>query len=244
MGDYPIVTGTAARPSGTITISDTLGNVYLPAIGPVTDGPQNVTVYIWDVPNCRGGANTVRVTPTSSRAMEIHVSEWTGISTTAPVDQTAVAGGFGTSASSGLKTTTDSGELVFGYTFIANSATAGAGFTPLTLVNGDLDEYLIQSSPGPIAATYTQSSGDWFVLMVTFRRAASDTTAPAISITTPTEGATVFGSVGLSANASEIRRSVRRPVSTGRRQSGCRGHQFACTPFRGTRPPRPVARTR
>jgi len=36
-GNFLIVSGTAARPAATISISDTAGNVYLPAIGPVTD---------------------------------------------------------------------------------------------------------------------------------------------------------------------------------------------------------------
>ena len=28
-------------------------------MGPVTDSNQDVTAYIWYVPNCKGGANTV-----------------------------------------------------------------------------------------------------------------------------------------------------------------------------------------
>src|SRR5262249_47536793 len=140
-GDFLIVTGTAARPAGTLTISDTAGNTYTPAIGPVTDTAQDVTAYIWYVPSCKGGPNTVTITPTSARALEIHVSEWTGVASTSPVDQVASGTGTGTSASSGTRTTTTIGELIFGYTFLFNTATAGAGLTPLTLVNGDLDEY-------------------------------------------------------------------------------------------------------
>ncbi len=94
-GNFLIVTGTAARPAGTLTISDTLGNTYLPAIGPITDGPQDVTAYIWFVPVCKGGANTVTLRPTSSRALEIHVSEWSGLSSISPVDQTSSLSGFG-----------------------------------------------------------------------------------------------------------------------------------------------------
>src|SRR5205085_5715551 len=62
-GDFLIVTGTAARSASNLSVSDTLGNTYLTAIGPVTDVGQDVTLYIWYVPSCKGGANTVTITP-------------------------------------------------------------------------------------------------------------------------------------------------------------------------------------
>ena len=64
-------------------------------------------------------------------------------------------------------TTTAAGELIYGYTFLMNTAAAGAGFAGLTLVNGDLDEYEIQSAAGSAAATYTQTSGTWFARVAT-----------------------------------------------------------------------------
>ena len=160
-GNLLIVTGTAARPHGTITVSDTAGNTYLPAIGPVTDPAQDVTAYIWYVPNCRGGANKVTLTPSTPDAMEIHVSEFSGLATTLPVDQVASAAGTGPTASSGASTTTVNGELVFGYTFLFNTASAGAGYTGLSLVNGDLDEYLVQSIAGT-CPPHLRKPVDWF----------------------------------------------------------------------------------
>ncbi len=170
-GNFVIVTGTAARPAGTLIISDTAGNTYAPAMNSVTDSVQDVTAYIWYVPSCKGGANTVTLTPATPAALEIHVSEWSGLATTSPVDQTASATGSGTTASSGAAITTLNGELIFGYTFLFNTATAGTGFTPISLVNGDLDEYQVQSTAGSIATTFTQTSGTWFALMATFKPA-------------------------------------------------------------------------
>jgi hypothetical protein len=179
-GNLLIVTGTAARPSQAITISDTRGNTYLPAIGPVTDPAQSVTAYIWYVPSAIAGPNTVTLTPDGggSHAMEIHITEWSGLDKTSPLDQTSWATGFGTLASSGARTTTVNGELVFGYTFLEQSATAGTGFAPLTLVNGDLDEYLIQNTAGSVAATFTQQSDDWLAMMATFKPANLDSQPP------------------------------------------------------------------
>jgi hypothetical protein len=175
LGNFLIVTGTAARPASTITIADTAGNTYIPAMGPVTDSNQDVTAYIWYVPNCKGGANTVTLTPSTADALEIHISEWTGLATSSPLDQTASDTGTGTTASSGSRTTAVSGELIFGYTFLLNTASAGGGFTGMSLVNGDLDEYQIQSTAGPIAATFTQTTGTWLALMATFASTSGGT---------------------------------------------------------------------
>ena len=185
-GNFLIVVGTAARPNGTIAISDTAGNTYIPAIGPVTDSAQDVTAYIWYVPSAMGGANTVTLTPTSPRALEIHISEWSGLSTISPLDQTASATGVGTNASSGFKTPAVDGELIFGYTFLFSTATAGTGFTSLSLVDGDLDEYEIQPAASSVAATFTQTSGTWFALMATFKPAGSEPPPDFTLAATPT----------------------------------------------------------
>jgi hypothetical protein len=168
-GDFLIVSGTIARPAGTLSISDTAGNSYIPVTTPVTDTNQDVTSYLWYVPSCKGGANTVTLTPAVAGALEIHVSEWSGVSTTYPVDAFASATGTGANASSGSVTTTTNGELIYGYTFLLNTAAAGSGFAGMTLVNGDLDEYQIQPAAGSTAATYSQQSGTWFARVATFR---------------------------------------------------------------------------
>lgn len=169
-GDFLIITGTAARPSNTLTIADSAGNTFISAIGPIVDSSQNVSSYIWYVPNARGGPDTFTITPSSTSALEIHVSEWSGLGATASVDQVSSATGSGTSISSGSKTTSVNGELIFGYAWVLNTAGVGAGFTSLSLVNGDLDEYQIQTAAGLASANFTQSAGgNWLALMVTFK---------------------------------------------------------------------------
>jgi uncharacterized repeat protein (TIGR01451 family) len=206
-GNFLIVTGTAARPARNISVSDTLGNIYALALGPVTDVAQDVTIYVWYVPNCKGGANTVTITPTGTSALEIHVSEWSGIANINPVEVTAFGTGTGTAVSSGASTTTSSGDLIFGYGWVFNTASAGTGFTPLSLINGDLDEYQIQSSSGSVAATFTQSSGTWAAAMVAFKSQAS-VTGPRISMTSPAANATVTANSTVSATASSPSSSI------------------------------------
>ena len=153
----------------------------------------------------RGGANTITLTATSPRPLEIHVSEWTGVDPLSPLNQTSWAMGSGTSSSSGTKPV-NAGELIFGYVWVRHSASAGAGFTPLTLINGDLDEYRIQAVDGNAAATFTQGDGRWFAMMATFRPnggTAPDSTPPLVTVTAPVDGANVAGTIALNATASD-----------------------------------------
>jgi hypothetical protein len=190
-GNFLIVTGTAARPANTLSLSDTAGNTYLPAIGPMIDPAQDVTVYVWYVPDCKGSPNTVTITPSTASALEIHVSEWSGVAKISSLDQISFATGNSASVSSGSKVTTADGELIFGYGWVVNNATSGPGFTPLSLVNGDLTEYQIQNSAGSVAATFTQTSAPWLAIMVTFRAAPALSISGTISPAADGSGATV-----------------------------------------------------
>lgn len=168
-GDFLLVQGTIARPAGSLSVSDSLGNTYIQLAPSASDPNQDVTSYMWYVPICKGGANKVTLTPAVAGALEIHISEWTGLSTTYPLDVYGSAAGTGVNVSSGAVTTTAGGELIYGYGFVYNTATAGSGFTPMTLVNGDLDEYQVQTSAGSAAATFTQASGTWFATVAALR---------------------------------------------------------------------------
>ena len=77
------------------------------------------------------------------------MSEYSGLDSFSPLDQTSFASGTGLAVSSGSKITQSNSELVFGYSFVgAGSSTVGAGFTGLSYVNGDWDEYQIQNTSG------------------------------------------------------------------------------------------------
>jgi hypothetical protein len=184
-----------------------LGNSYSVAVGPVTDTAQDVTLYVWYVPACKGGANTVTIVASGTAALEIHVSEWSGVATNNPLDVTSFATGTGSSVSTGPQTTSSNGELIFGYGWVFNTAAAGTGFTSISLVNGDLDEYEIQPFAGSVSATFTQSSGTWAAILATFRSQAS-VTGPHVTIVSPATNATVTANANVSANASDLSSSI------------------------------------
>ena len=188
-GNVLVVSATAARPARTLSISDSAGDTFVQAYGPINDPAQDVDMTVWYVQSARGGVNTVTITPPANSALEIHVSEWSGMPANVVVDQTSSATGNGTAVSSGAATTTANGELVFGEAWVNNTAAAGSGFTALSLINGDLDEYQVQPSAGSVATTFTQSvSGQWLAIMVTFKPAGS---AISGNLTSLGSGATV-----------------------------------------------------
>ena len=175
-GNFLIVTGTAARPARTISISDTAGNTYLPAIGPLNEPIQDVNAYIWYVPSAKAGLNTItpdlvrRDSARRSTSRSGPACRQTCRSTVLP--QELAAGRPSTTAS---LTTSAAGELVFGYTFAGTSATAGSGFTTLSLINGDPDEFEIQPTSGAsVAATFSQPPGGaWLALMMLVKPAGA-----------------------------------------------------------------------
>ena len=72
---------------------------------------QSTTESIQQQPAATPVAAGNGATPTGGNdALEIHVSEWTGINQVTPLDQTSVAAGNGTQISSGSQTTTESSE--------------------------------------------------------------------------------------------------------------------------------------
>jgi PKD repeat protein len=169
-GNFLLVSASVARPARTLSIADSAGDTFAQAFGPINDPAQDVNLYVWYVQTARGGPNTVTITPPASSALEIHISEWSGMPANVVADQSGSATGIGTAVSSLAATTTANGELVFGYAWVANVASPGTGFTGLSLINGDLDEYQIQPTAGPVATTFTQSaSGNWLAIMVTFK---------------------------------------------------------------------------
>lgn len=131
-----------------------------------------------------GGALTFTVNTSTSvtdRALTV-LCEVSGADATAPLDQHAeqyqVIPGTGTDAvSSGSVTTTTNGQYVYGAT-IAHIAlttyTQGTGFTSAGTGTGFAGaEYLIQSSAGSIAATFTQSVNTDVTTMIATFKAAS-----------------------------------------------------------------------
>ena len=154
------------------SISDSVGNTYLLAIGPTTALGARQSIYY--AKNIKGGSNTVTVNFSQAAASpDIRVLEYSGASITSPLDVTAGASGSSTTANSGPATTTAANELIFAADTIATGTPGpGTGFTAriITKPDSDIAEDRIGSTAGTYSGTAPVSpSGYWVMQMVTIK---------------------------------------------------------------------------
>ena len=161
----------------TVNVTDTAGNAYVDAVsqGQTADGHQ---VHIFYAKNIAGGANTV----TASFSATINhswlaVYEYSGLSTTNPIDQVARAQGSDNSPFSGLITTTSANELEFAATGLPASYTGsvspGPGYTMQLQDTGTSraanEAALLNAASNQYAGRFNLSSAtNWTIVVATF----------------------------------------------------------------------------
>ncbi len=152
------------------SVTDTLGNMYTPAIGPTSNTGLRQVIYY--AKNIAGGSNTVTVRFNQAAAYpDVRILEYAGADPSNPLDQAGAGTGSGTTANSGSVTTTSANELVFasGTTGTAFSA-AGTGYTSRKIdVYGNIAEDKTVTSTGSYNATATTTSSVWVMQIVTFK---------------------------------------------------------------------------
>jgi len=165
--------------SQSVAITDLAGNSYVDAVSQAqtSDGHQ---VHIFYAKNINAGANTVTATFSATNNHPwMAVYEYSGLSTTNPLDRTAHAQGSNASPSSGASAiTTSANELVFAGVGFVNSytgtATAGGGYTLQQQDTGTsraATEASIVASTGAYSGTFTLStSTNWSAVLATFQQ--------------------------------------------------------------------------
>ncbi|MGA9800524.1 MAG: family 16 glycosylhydrolase [Terriglobales bacterium] len=190
-----VVVGWNDTTSTVSTVSDSLGNNYVLAIGPTTGTGLRQSIYY--AAGIKAGSNTVTVRFNQAAAyVDIRALEYSGLATATPLDVTAGAAGSGTSASSGAGTTTSANDLIFGAGMtIARFTAAGTGFVSriITSPDADIAEDKTVSTTGSYSATAPNSAGGWVMQMVAFRASGSSgqspsNPAPTVSAISPNTG--------------------------------------------------------
>jgi RHS repeat-associated protein len=183
------------------SVSDSLGNTYSLVTGPLKG--TGVTQSIYYAKNIKAGSNTVTVTFSPAAAFpDIRILEYTGLSTTAPLNVTA--GAVGTSqanatVSSGSATTTFANELIFGAgTTGGVFSKAGTGFTSEVITSaGDIAEDETVTTTGSYSATGTlgnYTNQNWVMQMVTLEGSSGGGgSAPTVTSISPNSGTTAGG---------------------------------------------------
>jgi len=162
------------------SITDNAGNTYTEAgAARSIDTNTGTVVDIWYAKNSASGATSVTITPSLSVANAgAMIWEFSGVSSTAPLDQTAVLNSqAGTTTPTGAGvTTTSSTEVVVSLAEVAGSLTgihAGNPFTNDSTLMSNGWAHLITSSTGTYAAQWNQSSAGAYASSTASFKAAS-----------------------------------------------------------------------
>ncbi len=155
------------------SVTDNKGNSYSRINGPTNWNGVNYRAELWYAYNIIGGGAAITVTAKLSGAptsfSQIYMSEYSGIATFDPLDQSSVAIGNAAAVSSGTKTTTYNNELIYGASIGASGVlSTGAGYTNRSTANSNIIEDKNAAAVGAYNATFTSASGEWIAQMATF----------------------------------------------------------------------------
>ena len=187
-----------------LTVTDTRGNQYQRAFQR-EETTDSVSLALFYAENVGSGPNTVTVTDsTSAGTLRLAILEYSGVATSASLDGTpAVAEANSSSAASPL-VSANASDLILGVFSASDAATvtAGAGFVLEERVPAAPNTKLAvedkkQVAFGSASATATLNPGQpWAAAVAAFRAAAAGPSPvpPKLNVTSPTEGATNYGS--------------------------------------------------
>jgi hypothetical protein len=178
-GNFIVVYGFCDSGGTVASIADTIGNSYAQDVSHANADPYEPSVWSAQSPN--GGANTVTITFSASKAFRrIVIIEYQDILAANPTDVTAGADGVSTTPASGAAGTTVDGDLCLGFcvdvsgspvTYTAGTNIAWTKFedtassvAPVAAEEGE------KASAGSVNADWTLSaSHSWVALLVTYK---------------------------------------------------------------------------
>jgi hypothetical protein len=170
------------RQAAPTTPTDTAGNTY-------SDCGSGSVIFHTDYRiQCFYTINTHTTSSnvvTSTSALNIIASEWTGNAASSPVDVfhstasgTTLSTDGADNMTSGAATTNVNGDLIIGnWSTYTGAAASGTGFTALAGVNGHpYAEYKVQTTAGSIAATATRDANDFYAMIMTAFKVSTSAT--------------------------------------------------------------------
>src|SRR5206468_1532274 len=134
-----VVVGWSDSTTQVQSVTDTKGNVYVRAVGPVL-GIESLSIYsAKNIVSATANGNAVTVTFTAAaRFPDIRVAEYSGIDPINTVDVTAATQGNSSTSSSGSMATTNANDLLVAANNVqTTTASAGAGFTSRVITSPD-----------------------------------------------------------------------------------------------------------
>lgn len=190
-GNLIIVAGVINSQSQTMSVSDSQGNTYTSAIGPI-DSLNSGRGQIWYAENISAGANTVTLTITGSVNSQIYIHEYSGLATSSSLDKTDSSTGTSSTCDSTAQTISQANELLFGLCFTdANTGSidpaSGSSYTEREEINTrtQTQDRVVSSVASYDSQWDLGGSADWTGLLATFKEPATNN-APTITSVTDT----------------------------------------------------------
>jgi len=194
-GNWIAVCIRAGAANEMFTVTDTNQNAYKKAIQ-FSLTVDSDTIGIFYAENIVGGANTITVSDTESATLRFAILEYSGVATSGSLDMARVMEGSSASPSSGVVTTTATGDLILGTILTSDPETYTAGSGNLTEENVPVEpgtklivEDQVQAAAGAVSAGATLgAAGPWAAAVAAFRAAVGGGrgTAPTITISAGT----------------------------------------------------------
>ena len=162
--------------TGQVQVSDNVNGAWTRASASTTFSNGGGDIALYYVQNSKAApfGLTVTVSSSSPTYLEGAAGEYSGVATSAALDQAVAAKGNSASPNSGSTPAVGAGELVVGGIVTGGSpgnVTAGTGFTMRVMTSGesaDLED-ILASTAGPQAATATFSQAtDWYSVVAVF----------------------------------------------------------------------------
>ena len=164
-GDLIIVEVDWSSASTFVSLSDTQGNVYTEIGAEQNATSIGIKSRLYYAKNIKGGADTVTTVVSGSPTYhELYIHEYSGLSTTSPMDTFSVSIGSGSSFTSGNVTTTVANELVYGIEIDSNAAKAASGWTTRSAFDSNVAADKNVASVG--TASFTGTSGGQFLAWI------------------------------------------------------------------------------
>jgi hypothetical protein len=164
--------------SSITSVKDTLGNTYRLAVATARGSALSQAIYYAsNIKAAAAGANTVTVTLSAAAfAIDLRITEYSGLDPTSPFDVGRSAAGNTALASSGTVTTTAAGELIFGAGMtVGGFSAAGTSLTSriITWPDYDIAEDRSVTTTGNYGATAPLfGAAAWLMQVASFKNKA------------------------------------------------------------------------
>ncbi len=170
--------------TGQVTVSDSVNGAWTRAAGTAWHGgttPGDIALYYFANSAAAPSGLTITITSPTATYLQGGAAEYSGVATSNPLDQVAIATGTSTAADSGLTAAVGPGELVYGGMTATNGpgtltagTSQGVSFTKrVQNTSGSQgEEDITSSAAGQQHAGFTfPTSTQWFAVCAVFKPA-------------------------------------------------------------------------